>query len=1014
LAKYESEAGPACCIEGINMEFSRRKFIKVGAVASANLMLVKITHAGILDPLLALDQIEGSFLNPPDDAKTCCYWWWFNSLVDEAGITLDFEEFKAKGMGGVLLINTTTGFGSGEIPKGPEFLSKEWLSLYKHSLKEADRLGIELGVNLSTGWAMGGAWIKAEDSGRWFLQSKMQLSGPQKFTGKLPLPGNRDGYDNAKQLFIKNYIDLPLDQLDYKDTSVLAYQEDADGGSVLGAERSQLLPAKSNRLDASSHAEAHEVMEPTLIPWKNGTADKPIALRGIIDLTAKLRPDGVLDWEVPAGKWTILRTGHRMTGARTAYALPEAEGLEIDWLNEKGVERQFDHLGKTLIKEAGEFKKALKYFHDDSFEDGFPNWTDNILEKFKKYRGYDALPYLPVFAGMVVENAEVSDRFLYDYRKTAADCMADGHYKRFAELCHAQGLLVQSEGAGPSWSGTMCMDALKNLGRMDLPMGEFWNGKNFVQHDQNQVCKLVASAAHIYGKKKASAEAFTSFKPHWSDTPESLKPIADRAFCEGINRFVIHTSTATRAGDKKPGYEYGAGTHFNRNITWWDRADVFLGYLNRCQYLLQSGLFVADVLYYNGDWAPNLVGPKRTDPALGKGYDYDVCNSEVLLTRVAVKNKRVVLPDGMSYRVLVVPDSETMPVEVARKVRDLVRAGATIIGPKPLRDPGLKNYPKCDDEVRAIADEVWGIGGSSGGLQQFGKGRVIKGETIRNVLLKDGIGPDFEYSGEKNYIDFIHRTVKDREIYFLANRQDKEVESDCVFRVSGRKPELWDAATGKIIRTPVYKVVGNRLSVSLQFAAYGSVFVVFPQKSMQTAMTDKVVLNNQAAWLYQGRSGLNTFQELKGAWDLKFDVDWGGPAAVRFEELQDWSKHPDQRIKYYSGKAVYRKTFDTGALPSKGKSVFLDLGIVKNIATVKLNGVDKGTVWTSPWMLDISEELKQGSNLLEIEIINLWPNRLIGDAALDKEKRLTNTNIIIKKEDKLLSSGLIGPVVLKI
>lgn len=996
------------------MNQTRRKFIKISTLATANLALLSVNGtAAILNnnflnsiPLADSDLIK-NFITPPDEAKTSCYWWWFNSLVNKEGISLDLAEFKAKGMGGVLLINSISGFGSGPIPEGPKFLSDEWRALYRHALKEADRFGIEVGVNLSTGWAMGGAWIKPEDSGRWLLQSKLSITGPGHFSDKLPLPGNRNGYENAKQLFVKDYIDLPLDKLDYRDTAVIAYPEVQEGSSMVAGERAKSFAAKSNRLDASSHAEAADVMNPTLVKWSNAADDKPVSSSSIIDLTSKVKPDGQLDWEVPAGKWTVIRTGHRMTGARTAYALPEAAGLEIDWLDKKGVERQFEYLGNILLKEAGAFKgKSLKYFHDDSFEDGFPNWTATFLDKFKAYRGYDAKPYLPVFASVMIDSAEISERFLYDYRRTVADCMADGHYKRFAELCHENGLQVQSEAGGPSWSGTMCMDALKNLGRMDLPMGEFWQGKTFVQHDQNQVGKLVASAAHIYGKKKVSAEAFTSFKPHWSDSPETLKPVADRAFCEGINRFVIHTSTATRPEDGKPGYEYGAGTHFNRNITWWDKAGAFLDYINRCQYLLQSGLFVADVLYYNGDWAPNLVGPKRIDPALGKGYDYDVCNEEVLLTRLSVKNKRIVLPDGMSYALLVLPEVVHMPLPVAKKLRDLVKAGATIIGPKPEKDPGLQNYPHNDKELASIAVEVWGAGDTSG-IHLYGKGRVFTGKQIREVLLNDHIKPDFEYTGAANYIDFIHRSTKDTELYFLANRKNDKAKTTCTFRIgNGYNPQLWDPITGAVLAAPVFNVEDGRITIDFDFLPYQSVFVVF------TKSTSKA--KPSAEWLFQNISGLSAIQEIRGSWLVKFDAKWGGPEQIQFDSLQDWSQHTDQRIKYYSGKSVYQKQFNLDKAPVKGQPMFLDLGFVKHIASVKLNGKELGTIWTLPWMVDISNVVKQNDNLLEIEVINLWPNRLIGDAALPVDKRLTNTNIIYKPEDKLLPSGLLGPVTIQV
>ncbi|HWL17548.1 MAG TPA: glycosyl hydrolase [Opitutus sp.] len=946
------------------------------------------------------EELVAGFARPPDAAKPATMWWWFNSNVNHAGITRDLEQFRAKGIGGVVLINSTTGFGTGPIPQGPKFLSREWRELYRHALAEAHRLGLEVGVNLSTGWCMGGPWIKPENSGRWFLQSSVVVEGPAKFSEVLPLPGNKTGYENARQLFIKNYVNLPLAELDYRDSSVIAFPEPEPAGTQLGAARSALLPAKSNRLDASSHARAHEVMDPTLIPWSASPADAPVPAKGVIDVTSKLGADGRLEWDVPAGRWVILRTGHRMTGARTAYALPEGEGLEVDWLDEAGVEAQFEHLGRILLEEAGPLAGGtLKYFHEDSFEDGFPNWTVTFLEKFKHYRGYDPTPYLPVFAGRLVESAEVSDRFLYDYRRTVADCMADAHYGRFAELSHEHGLEVQNESAGPSWSGTMCMDTLKNLGRSDRPMGEFWQDNyRFVQDGQNQVTKMVATAAHVYGKKTASAEAFTTFA-HWSDDPAALKPMADRAFCEGINRLVFHTSTATRPEDGKPGYEYGAGTHFNPNLTWWEQSGAFLDYLGRCQHLLQAGVFVADVLYYNGDWAPNIVPPKHVPPDLGPGYDYDVCNTEVLLTRLAVKGGRLVLPDGMSYRALVLPESETMPVEVARRLRELVAAGATVVGAPSQRDPGLRNYPQSDADVRAIAAELWGAtNGETRQESRFGRGRVIRGKPVRAVLAADGVEPDFTFDAAAGSLDFIHRTADGAEIYFVVNRNARTDVVACTFRVAGLQPELWDPVTGARRDATEFTTTATTTTVSLRFAPHQSWFVVFRQPLRPSATQ----VPNFAA--------TTVVQTLRGAWSVRFDPQWGGPAEVEFPSLTDWTLSLDEGIRFYSGTATYLKRFHLEASPAAGERWLLDLGRVHNLAEVRLNGVKLGVVWTAPWQIDLGTALRAGENQLEIDVVNLWPNRLIGDKYLPAAQKLTRTNIPLKDDARLLPSGLLGPV----
>ena len=1005
------------------MNINRRKFLEVSSIAAAGAALFKSNAMGAVINgvnVIGINELRRNFIHPPDAARSSCYWWWFNVLVNREGITRDLEEFRAKGMGEVLLVNSAGGLGGVPFPQGVKFLSDEWKALYRHAMKEAKRLNIAVGVNLSSGWCMGGPWIKPENSGRWYLQAELAVTGPRKFSDKLPLPGNRAGYDNVfNPPGFKEYIDLPLEQLDYQDTAIVAIPDNSSSNNRISDERAKVLAAKTNHKDASNFTLATAVMGPVLTEWHNKPSDTPVDPAQVIDLTNKVNKDGHLDWDVPAGNWKIIRTGHRMTGSRLMIAQPEADGLSIDWFNRKGVELQFENIGKVLLEEAAKVGNKPKYFCDDSFEDGFPNWTANMLQQFEHYRGYDAKPYLPVLSGYIIGSAEISDRFLNDYRKTLADCMADEHYKRFADLCHNAGIKVQNEAAGPSRSGTICMDGLKNLGRSDFPMGEFWLGPNHedestltddkpygvsrLDKGQNKVTKMVASASHIYGKQTVSAEAFTTMR-HWLDYPGSLKQALDRAYCEGVNRIAIHTSTATRPKDGKPGYEYGAGTHFNPNVTWWEKSGAFFDYVARCQYLLRLGMFVADVLFYNGDTAPNLVAQKHTDPSLGKGYDYDVCNEEVLLTRLSVKNKRLVLPDGMSYKVLVLPDHDRMPLALLNKIADLVKAGATVIGPKPLQDSGLKNYPHCDEALKNKADEIWGkIDGKSVKMNLFGEGFVVFGDDIRQVLLRNTVLPDFEYTTDGDgWIDFIHRSTPEAEIYFVTNRHAKTVRSTCTFRVKNRTPEIWDAVSGKINNKTDFSRVDGRIQVPLKFAAFQSWFVIFP-------VSDSLSVTK----IESNFPELKPVKELTGAWHVEFDTKWGGPKSVEFETLQDWSKHPDERIRYYSGKAIYTKKFDFIA-DTKQPEVYIDLGVVKNIADVSLNGKQLGIVWTSPWRIAVSSALKSRENVLKIEVINLWPNRLIGDAALPVEKRLTNTNIVFKQDDPLLPSGLLGPVTIQV
>jgi len=552
-----------------------------------------------------------------------------------------------------------------------------------------------------------------------------------------------------------------------------------------------------------------------------------------------------------------------------------------------------------------------------------------------------------------------------------------------------------------------------------MPQGEFWLGGKHdeeggldeklgygmvrLEGGQNKVTKMVTSAAHIYGKKTASAESFTSFR-HWYDYPGNMKQAADRAFCEGINRFLFHTSTATRPKDGKPGIEYGAGTHFNPNVTWWNQSGPFLDYITRCQYMLQQGLFVADILYYNGDITPNIVLPKHVDPSAGKGYDYDVCNEEVLLTRISVKNGKLVLPDGMSYHMLVLRDNPNMPVAVLQKLKDLVLAGATIVGPKPEKDSGLKDYPQCDARVQELAASIWGKCDGKAIKQNVpGKGKVYWNVPLHEILKEKKVGPDFIYDNDNAFIDFIHRSIGDTEVYFVSNRNKREEQVNCRFRISGSQPEIWDATTGETIPVKVSTQADGYTSIPLQFAPFQSWFIVFKKGALQKQVVAKKAAANFLSY--------SPVQEITGAWTVHFDTAWGGPASVEFPTLEDWTKRPEEGIKYYSGKAVYEKRFDANGI-QPGMQYFLETGVVHNIAEIKLNGKALGILWTAPWRVEVTGLLQQTGNVLEITVVNCWPNRLIGDAALPAEKRLTHTNIVFKPDAPLMPSGLLGPVVI--
>lgn len=1066
---------------------------------------------------LTAGDLEKNFAHPPDSAKPWVFMWWYGKITP-ADITQHLEELKAKGVGGVLLFDTA---GMPGVP----FLSDKWRELFRHTVREAARLGLTMGANICAGWPSGGPWISPENSSWMVVSSETVIQGPQKFSGRLSEPTGRGKLyaDVAVQAFpisdgnspprpvitasgnpgqLPNLMDgnhntvwnSPADGkpwllLDFGAPHVVDWIwidvtgeitiEASDDGVAfkqvtrllgpmwkVGYEAVPSTTARWFRIVVSNNKPVHdlalgtraEVERTALLAAKRALthpfavtttrqvdqvrfvrqdlsalpADNPLKAQGMVDLTGRVSPDGVLDWQVPQGTWKIVRIGRTTTGVAAGG------GLLADYLSPAASEQNYEGY-KPLIDDAGALVgKTFQYFHEDNVEiDGMYGWTPRLLEEFQKRRRYDPTPYLAAMAGELIDNVETTDRFLTDVRRTIADCVAEWHYGRWADLAHARGMKVRAEAGGQHHPRLLCNDGLMNQGRMDSPVAEFWENEFWKENQwapanhhlvttpgwdeaaQNVNAKQAASAAHLYDKRPAASEAFTSIghRMGWGVAPADLLLYANIAFCEGINALTIHGSATSGPDEGKPGKVFLAGTHFNHNVTWWNKSGPFLRYLARCQHMLQQGLFVADVLYYNGDEAPNFVPPKNIDPSRGFGYDYDVCNTEILLARLSVKGQRIVLPDGMSYRVLVLPDRPVMPLAAMEKIEELVRAGATVIGPKPQRTTGLTGYPQSEQRLKTIADALWGpeIEGKNDGKastaaaeRPSGKGCVVNGLSIRKVLQNAGVAPDFAFQSKREdnaMVDFIHRRDGDTDIYFVANRRNMVFNADCTFRVRGKQPELWNPVTGESRAADAFQQTEGRTTLPLELAPYGSTFVVFTKP----IVGDGKAVRNFPVYV--------TLQTLDGPWAVQFDPRWGGPEQPAvFETLQDWTRRPEEGIKYYSGTATYRRRFNLEAANRKQQHQFiLDLGEVNSVAEVRLNGRTLGVVWCAPWQIEITDALKEKENELEIDVVNLWANRVIGDARLPARLRRTKTNVpwILKKDSPLLPSGLLGPVTLK-
>lgn len=566
--------------------------------------------------------------------------------------------------------------------------------------------------------------------------------------------------------------------------------------------------------------------EVTAIP-----AEAAIDRSRLVDLTARAR-DGKLTWEVPAGDWTVVRVGHTSTGKPNYPSPAEGKGLEVDKLSRAALDHHFDSFMGKLISDSGAAgANVLTTVHVDSWEVGYQNWTPGFREAFQQRRGYDPLPWLPVLSGRVMENAGPSERFLWDMRRTISELVNENYAGRMAELAHRHGRQFSLQGYhnGP-------FDCLSYAGRTDLPIAEFWTTRDPV--NLHLSVKTMTSAGHIYGKRIVAAEAFTATDQNSRQQPHpfAIKSIGDAAFCAGVNQFIFHRySHQPWTDDRKPGMTMGPwGLEYERTATWWEQTKPWHEYLARCQYLLQQGLYVADLCYLQSEEGINNPTPLADVlPAAPQGYAFDFCSDEVVRTRLSVQDGRLVLPDGMNYRALVMPTQRMMTPALLRKLRDLVQAGATILGAPPLRSPSLADYPACDAELKQLVAEMWGdLDGRARTERTLGRGRVVWGPTPGELLMKLGRTPDFVYrsaddGGERPVVQFIHRSLADREVYFVANLGETAANITASFRVADRVPELWHPERGTVEPVAVYDCADGRVRVPLALAPRESVFVVF-------------------------------------------------------------------------------------------------------------------------------------------------------------------------------------------
>ena len=1007
-----------------------------------------------------LDVMQKKFTQTPKDQPLAVYWYWLDGNISEEGVVKDLQAMKTVGINRVQIGMIGDGQGA---PHGKvRMFTKEWWKIMHTMFRTATELDIEVGLFNCPGWSQsGGPWVKPEQSMRYLAAVNDTIQGPVKFNAKLPSLG-KDGQDvrvlaypvmdccsktiTADKVKSEKTVVLSSNENITARSLVIHFADEGEGQMDLAVRRNgewvavdsyylnrsntnpnvgftPLAPYRFSlpevegsefrvtleesgfvgKIEISEKPQVEFYAEKTLakmfpnpLPmwddylWRNQPeyADTDMLQASQVkDITANMAADGTLVWDVPEGTWVISRTGMLTTGVECSPAPVEGRGLETDKMSKEHIRAHFDnYLGKILERIPAEDRKTFRIVVEDSYETGGQNWTDNMIEAFKEAYGYDPVPYIPALSGTVVGSPDITDRFLWDLRRLVADMVAYEYVAGLREVSHEHGLTTWLENYG-HWG--FPGEFLQYGGQSDEIAGEFWSFGDLGDIEN----KAASSCGHIYGKEKVWAESCTCGGSNFDLYPATMKQRVDRFFTEGINATLLHLYIQ-QPDDRTPGINAWFGNEFNRNNTWFWQLDTFLDYLKRCNYMLQQGRYIADVAYFIGEDAPKMTGVRN--PEIPKGYSYDYINAEVLMTAKA-KDGKLVLESGMEYSVLVLPKIETMRPELLAKIQQLVKDGVVLQGPAPLRSPSLENYPEADNQVEAMAAEMW-----QSKLYPFaekvdyGKGYIYPNASLEQILADQGVQPDFTASDPMLPVLFIHLNTEDGEVYFVSNQTEETITFDANFRVKGMQPELWDPETSEVRYLPQHKALTGVTAVPMTMAPLESAFVIFrePAKEIEGENFPEAEL----------------VTAVDGPWTIAFEEGRGGPEQpVVTENLFDWIESENPQIKYFSGTATYTAKFNVDKLPEE--QTYIDLGDVMVMAKVRVNGQEAGGVWTTPYQVNVTDLLKEGENTLEVEVVNCWRNRIIGEFSMPKKERFTyNSAADIEADSEMQSSGLLGPV----
>lgn len=959
--------------------------------------------------------LRAGFAHPPAEARLRCYWWWLNGHTDKPTITHDLEEMAAKGFGGALLVDAD-GSGQGgnqEVPAGPTFGSPAWVELYTHALREADRLGLEITLNINGGWNLGGPGVTPGESSKLLTWSRTPVSGGKRVSLQLEQPATKN--DFYRQIAVLAYplhnpatITKPsgLPGLRQRSASVEAGFSMPESDWMLSLTGT---PGGGSGLSRPSENDLRQGVFNGSATAEQSLTQPDATLAEVRDLSSLVGADGKLSWDAPPGSWEILRIGYTNSDARVSTSSGKWQGRALDHMSRAAFDSYWNSVVEPLLSAAKPFH-SLKYLATDSWELGGTNWTETFAAEFKARRGYDAVPWLPVVAGRIIGSPDQSARFLTDLRRTVADLIVANHFDRFAERAAEHHLGVQAESGGPHGAP---IDALETFQHSAIPQTEFWSQNPHRETDlQRFFPKEAASAANIYGQRFVAAEGETSINRQWNESlAADLKPSFDMAITEGMNRLVWHQFTSSPASTGLPGQEYFAGTHLNPKITWWNAGTAFFTYLNRVQFLMQQGAPVNDVLYFSGDNIPSFVRLKADDPAhVLPGYDYDVTDEDALLHTLNLQDAKLIGPGGVVWKLLVLPTSRRLSPAALSRIERYVRAGGTVAGLPPTSSTGRIGSAE-QAQFAALTQRIW-QGCAPETSHAYEHGRVYCSENANGVLAAMRVQPDFTYTNEQGQvfpkpfsssssgIDYIHRRAGDSDIYFVRNAAAQSVNLKAEFRATGKRVEAWDPVTGDVSSLPAELSEASGLTkVSLRLPAFGSVFVLFSRDAsahdvpilLQPALLEPVVLLRP--------------------WTLTFEGGRGAPSGPQaWKDLTSWTGSENPGVRYFSGTGTYRTSIQAPAAGA-GKPLYLKFSDVREIARVRVNGKDAGTVWAQPYHLRLDSLLHPGANELEVEVTNLWPNRIIGDLQPGAKERFTQTNITeFRASSALLPSGLIGPL----